>query len=86
MKFQLQSSVKTNSQSLFFTVTHWILHFLSLQQRRKPLFMRLNYSSLPPTCEAHPENMGSIVKCEIHFARITADQYLQVFRQRREWY
>jgi hypothetical protein len=42
MKFQLQPSVKTNSQRLFFAVTHWILRFPLLQQRRKPLFMGLN--------------------------------------------
>src|SRR5208282_1707751 len=65
MKFQLQTSIKTNSQSLLFAVTHWILHFSLLQQRRKPLFMRLNYSSLPAACEAHPGNVGRIVGYEV---------------------
>jgi hypothetical protein len=32
MKLQLQTSVKTNSQSLFFAFTHRILSFLLLQQ------------------------------------------------------
>ena len=58
MKFQLQPPIKTNPQSLFFAFTHWILRILLLPQRRKPLFMGLNYISLPPTWEAHLGNVG----------------------------